>query len=210
MTSAGRTIGPVNRINLSSVVGCLSENTISPNGRGNIFKYKTHALFSLFNVLLKKKCRNFYVIYKIFFFHSYLYNRNVFFSTRDFFSVRLNEPFFLFFFRLHGFALLVRDYCCRGICAYKIRRILLLFISYGPRESGSSLCFSFFVADRKQLQIAGGIAAHGAQQTEVSENKMRAQQSRRNNKCNAGEVITEGNRHLDKNSKNHLRDDKPT
>ncbi|CAL1689158.1 unnamed protein product [Lasius platythorax] len=55
--------------------------------------------------------------------------------------------------------------------------------------------------DRKQLQIAGGIAAHGAQQTEVSENKMRAQQSRRNNKCNAGEVITEGNRHLDKNSK---------
>ncbi|KAM0725107.1 hypothetical protein ACS0PU_008593 [Formica fusca] len=64
--------------------------------------------------------------------------------------------------------------------------------------------------DRKQLQIAGGIAAHGAQQTEVSENKMRAQQSRRNNKCNAGEVITEGNRHLDKNSKNHLRDDKPT
>jgi len=37
----------------------------------------------------------------------------------------------------------------------------------------SSLCVSLFVADRKQLQIAGGIAAHGAQQTEVSGNKTR-------------------------------------
>lgn len=76
---------------------------------------------------------------------------------------------------------------------------------YRPRESGSSLRVSFFVADRKQLQIARGIAAHGARQTEVSENKPRAvagaQQSRRNNKCNPGEVITEGNRHSDKNTR---------
>ncbi|TGZ56475.1 Uncharacterized protein DBV15_11160, partial [Temnothorax longispinosus] len=64
--------------------------------------------------------------------------------------------------------------------------------------------------DRKQLQIARGIAAHGARQTEVSKNKPRAvasaQQSRRNNKCNPDEVITEGNRHSDKNTRTGLGD----
>lgn len=46
---------------------------------------------------------------KYFSFYSYLYGRNIFFSKRDFLSVRLNEPFL----RLHDFALLVCDYCCR-------------------------------------------------------------------------------------------------
>lgn len=65
----------------------------------------------------------------------------------------------------------------------KICKILLLPASYGPRESGSSLRVSFFVADRKQLQIARGIAAHGTRQTEVSENKPRAAPLRARNKA---------------------------
>lgn len=80
----------------------------------------------------------------------------------------------LFFLHQRNSAFPVRSYCCVGEYADEICKILLLPASYGPRESGSSLRVSFFVADRKQLQIARGIAAHGARQTEVSENKPRA------------------------------------
>lgn len=121
---------------------------------------------------------------------------------RNLLSVRLNVSFFAADAVLHFQSAVIAMYENTD----KICKILLLPVSYGPRESGSSLRVSFFVPDRKQLQIARGIAAHGARQTEVSENKPRAvasaQQSRRNNKCNSGEVITEGNRHSDKNTSN--------
>lgn len=82
-------------------------------------------------------------------------------------SIHLNESFFVADVVLHFQSAVIVVYENTD----KICKILLFSASYGPRESGSSLRVSFFVPDRKQLQIARGIAAHGARQTEVSENK---------------------------------------
>lgn len=65
---SARLIGLISRVSS----GCRSANSILaewPRFRENVFKYKTHALFSLFNEFYYwKKCRNFYTIYKIFFY----------------------------------------------------------------------------------------------------------------------------------------------
>lgn len=191
MTSADRTIGLVERINLSSVVGCLSEKLslivaieeMSLNIITRAFSWIASARYSLRSTYAwKKNCRNFYTIYmKYISFYSYLYDRNIFFSTRDILSMRLNESFFA----LTWFCTSSSQLLLHAETRIKFVGFFYFLLVMDRMNRGSSLCFSFFVADRKQLQIAGGIAAHGAQQTEVSENKMRAQQSRRNNKCNA-------------------------